>query len=371
MEKGYMYAMEAATRAKDMGVFGAVWIIPPICFIIIVLIILYLSMEVVKGRCKSGSLAPLHGIGKLDKRYQNPLRDYYIKTSYNSCANGGFRNDWVSLCALENVIKQGCRCLDFEVYEVDGRAVVATSDSTKVTEKGTYNSLSIDSVLKTISEKAVSNGMSTTECPNPYDPLLLHFRIKTAHIEVYNQIADAITLHLGSTLLSNEHSYENNGQNLGTEPLDTLMGKVIIMVDKIENNHIRGTKMAELTNIMGKSAFLRSLSYDEIAYTPDMDELIDYNKKNMTFGYPNLSYEAKNYDSTIIAEYGVQMFGMCFQTKDPHLEAYNQLFNTSAFMLKPERLRYQAVTVEEPEKISEDLSYGYKTYETNYYNFDL
>jgi hypothetical protein len=65
------------------------------------------------------------------------------------------------------------------------------------------------------------------------------------------------------------------------------------------------------------------------------------------------------------------MFGMCFQTKDPHLEAYNQLFNTSAFMLKPKKLRYQAVTAEEPKTIDPDLSYGYKTYETNYYNFDL
>jgi hypothetical protein len=346
-------------------------IVPLICVLIIICIIIYLVRQFTKGKCASGALATLNGIGKLDERYQNPLRDYYIKTSYNSCANGKFQNDWVTLCALENVIKQGCRCLDFEVYQVDGRAVVATSNSTKVTEKGTYNSLSIDSVMKTIAEKAVSNGMSTTVCPNPYDPLLLHFRIKSAHIEVYDQIADAITLHLGSKLLSNEHSYENKGENLGSEPLHTLMGKVIIMVDKIESNHIRGTKMAELTNIMGKSAFLRSLSYDEIVYTPDMDELIDYNKKNMTFGHPNLSHKPINHDSTIVANFGVQMFAMCFQHNNPHLEAYNKLFNTSAFMLKPKKLRFQAVTAEDATPIDPELSYGYKTYETNYYNFDL
>ena len=342
-----------------------------ICITIILLIILYLIFQFKKGGCSSVGLAPLQGIGSADKRYTHPLRDYYIKTSYNSCATGEFQNDWVNLCALKNVIKQGCRVLDFEIYQVDGKTVVATSDSTRVTEKGTYNSLSIDSVIKTIAETAVSNSMTSTTCPNPNDPLFLHFRIKSAHIEVYDEIANAINHHLGYKLLSNEYSYENQGKNLGMEPLNSLLGKVIIMVDKIENNHIRATKMEELVNIMGKSAFLRSLSYNDIVYTPDMDELIDYNKKNMTFGYPNLSHKSKNYDSTIIANYGVQMFGMCFQNQDTHLETYNKIFSTSAFQRKRPELRYIPVTAEEPKTMNPDLSYGYKTYETNYYNFDL
>jgi hypothetical protein len=277
---------------------------------------------------------------------------------------------------LENVIKQGCRVLDFEIYQVDGRAVVATSNSTRVTEKGTYNSLSIDSVIKTIADKAVSNSMDSGKvCPNPFDPLFLHFRIKSAHIEVYDDIADAINHHLGYKLLSNEHSYENKGTNLGLEPLNTLLGKVIIMVDKVESNHIRATKMEELTNMMGNSAFLHSLSFNDILYTPDMDEMIDYNKKNMTFGYPNLSHESTNKTDTFkLREAGVQMVAMCFQTNDIHLRTYNTQFDKvegHAFQLKPPELRYIPVTVEEPKTMNPDLSYGYKTYETNYYNFDL
>jgi hypothetical protein len=146
-------------------------------------------------------MAPIKGIGKQDERYKEKLRDYYIKSSYNSCSTGQFKNDWVNLCALENVIKQGCRCLDFEIYEVDGQAVVATSNSTKFTEKGTYNSLSIDSVIKTISEKAVSNSMSTEHCPNPFDPLFLHFRIKSNHVEIYNSVATSLSNYFGKYLL--------------------------------------------------------------------------------------------------------------------------------------------------------------------------
>lgn len=344
-----------------------------LCISIILWIFIYLILEFRKGKCPSGTLAAIKGVGVRDARYKEKLRDYYIKSSYNSCSTGQFQNDWVNICALENVIKQGCRCLDFEVYQVDGETVVATSNSTKFTEKGTYNSLSIDSVVKTISDKAVSNSMSTEHCPNPFDPLFLHFRIKSNHVDVYNDIADALVKHLDSKLLSNRHSYENKGNNLGAETLHSLLGKVIIMVDKVESNHIRATKMEELVNIMGNSAFLHSLPYNDIIHTPDMDEMIDYNKKNMTIGYPNLSYQAKNYNSSIVMQYGVQMPAMCFQTKDSFLQAYNTLFqqNGYAFLLKPEKLRYIPVQVDDGKPIDPNLSYGYKTYSTNYYNFDL
>lgn len=356
----YMIAMKTAEKAEPY--------IFIICVAIVLTIVIYVARQFSKG-CTDGERANLTGIGS---GFNESLRDYYIKTSYNSCSSGEFQNDWVSLCALKNVIKQGCRVLDFEVYQVDGRAVVATSNSTKVTEKGTYNSLSIDSVMKTIADNAVSNSMDSNMCPNPNDPLFLHFRIKSMHTEVYDEIAEAIKNHLGYKLLPNDKSYENNGRNLGAEKLNTMLGKVIILVDKVESNHIRNTKMDELTNMMGNSAFLHSLSYNDIVYSPDMDELIDYNKKNMTFGYPNLSNSCINtVKPQAIMATGTQMMAMCFQNKDVMLETYNRFFNSFAFVLKPEELRYIPVTAKDPEKISEDLSYGYKEYKTNYYNFDL
>ena len=368
MDEVYRIAMETAAVGEKF--------VRPLCTCIIVLILIYLAMQFKKGGCSSVPATTNKGIGSGDPNFQNDLRDYYIKTSYNSCSTGEYQNDWVSLCALENVIKQGCRCLDFEIYQVDGRAVVATSNSTRVTEKGTYNSLSINSVIKTIAEKAVSNSMTSTTCPNPFDPLFLHFRIKSAHIEVYDDIANAIKDHLGYKLLSNEHSYENKGHNLGLEKLNTLLGKVIIMVDKVESNHIRATKMEELTNMMGNSAFLHSLSFNDILYTPDMDEMIDYNKKNMTFGYPNLSHESKNaINSQKIMDFGTHMVAMSFQNQDINLKIYTDTFDKKgggyAFMLKPKHLRYIPVTVKDPKTMDPKLSYGYKTYETNYYNFDL
>ena len=55
------------------------------------------------------------------------LRDYYIKTAYNCCAIGNFKNTYVSTCALKQVIRQGARCLDFEIYSLNDMPVVAVS----------------------------------------------------------------------------------------------------------------------------------------------------------------------------------------------------------------------------------------------------
>ena len=55
------------------------------------------------------------------------LRDYYVKTAYNCCASGQFKNDFVGLCALRTCINQGARCLDFEIYSIDDQPVIAAS----------------------------------------------------------------------------------------------------------------------------------------------------------------------------------------------------------------------------------------------------
>jgi hypothetical protein len=344
-----------------------------VSFVLVVFMGIYVGRQFSKRGCSSVDIAQITGISKRDERFNYKFRDFYIKSSYNSCSSGQFKNDWVDLCALTNVIKQGYRVLDFEVYYVNDKAVVATSNSTKFTEKGTYNSIPIGDVIKVISTQAVSSSMTTDSCPNAFDPLVLHFRIKSTHLEVYNQIADALVQYLDSRLLPNKYSYANNGHNLGMVDLKDMLGKVIIMVDKINNNNIQGTKLEELVNILGGGAFLRSFPYNDVVHTPDMDELVNFNKKNMTITYPNLSYNDSNYNSSIVMQYGVQMGCMCAQNNDVFLQAYTTLFNQAgtAFLLKPENLRYVPVTVDVPPPINPDLSYGYKTHSTNYYSFNL
>ena len=44
------------------------------------------------------------------------LNSVFVKTAYNCCCTGNFKNDYVDTCALENCYNQGARALHFEVY---------------------------------------------------------------------------------------------------------------------------------------------------------------------------------------------------------------------------------------------------------------
>jgi hypothetical protein len=310
----------------------------------------------------------LSSIGIKDPRFNLKLYDYYIKSSYNSCATGNFVNDWVDMCSLKNVIKQGYRLLDFEIYDLNNTAIVSTSDSTKYTIKGTYNYLKLDDVIQHIANNAISMSMSTDECPNASDPLFLHFRIKSNHLDIYNSVANSINVHLSKYLLSSEYSYENHGHNLGNVSLKSLLNKIIIIVDKQNDKLLLSSKLKEYVNIAGNSVFMRVLSYKDVVHTPDMDELIDYNRTKMTICTPD---DANNYNSSISMQYGVQFSCLNAQMNDSLLEANSEIFNEFAFSLKPEKLRKINVTVETVPDPDMNQSYGYKTHKTDYYEFNL
>jgi hypothetical protein len=70
-------------------------------------------------------------------------------------------------------------------------------------------------------------------------------------------------------------------------------------------------------------------------------------------------------------QYGVQFSCLNAQYNDSLLEANNEVFNSYAFSLKPEKLRKIRVTVETVPDPDMSKSYGYKTYKTDYYEFKL
>jgi hypothetical protein len=312
--------------------------------------------------------ASIGSISAKDVAYSQPLRNYQIKSSYNSCASGNFQNDWVDMCALQNAIQQGCRLLDFEVYDIEGETGVAVSSKSVFTEKGVYNWLPIDQVIQGVSTLA----FATATCPNFNDPLFLNFRVKSTHVHVFDDIATALSTYLGPRLLPNKYSYEADGKNITATPLNKFIGKVIVVVDK-SNTLVESSKLDEYMNLGGNSVFCRELSYNDVVFTTDMNELIDFNRKNVTICMPNLSTKAANYDSSVAFPFGVQMCAMCFQTDDDNLTAYNELFNSAghAFIMKPADLLYVPVTVDPLPPLDKSLSYGYTNHASEYYNFNL
>jgi hypothetical protein len=281
------------------------------------------------------------------------LRDYYIKTAYNACSAGKFKNDFVNICALKSVIKQGARCLDFEIYSLHNKPVVATSSATGYYNKETYNSINLEEVLSTINNYAFAN----STCPNPNDPLILNFRIMSNNRIVYDEMAKIIGVSLGSRLLDKSSSHENGGTNIGTNRITDLLGKIIIMVDRT-NPLFQQTKLDEYVNAASGSAFMRSYTYDKVKNIQDMAELTEFNRNNMTIVLPNRTTSCDNPSLALTQVYGCQMTAMSFQCLDDNMKYYNKLFDDAgtSFILKPENLRSKTEVANIPSTPNQELS---------------
>jgi hypothetical protein len=314
------------------------------------------------------SFPKLSSVNFNDNAYSYNLRDYYVKTAYNCCCSGQFKNDYVNECALKTCISQGARVLDFEIYSVNDEPVVATSSIDNYHVKETYNSVKFADAINIVRNYAFSGG----SCPNPNDPLILHFRINSNNEKIYKKMADTIFSNLESRILDKIYSYEYHGRNLGAIPLKEFQGKVIISVDRA-NPLFTSTPLDEYVNIASNSIFLRASRYYDVKYTPDSQELINYNKKNMTLSMPDLSAYDTNVSAALNFKYGCQWVGMCFQNFDSNMEYYDIFFDKvgHAFALKPENLRFVPVTIPEPTPQKPENSFAKRTSATDYYSFSI
>jgi hypothetical protein len=303
-----------------------------------------------------------------NEQFSHNFRDYYIKTAYNCCSSGTFKNDYVNICALKDCIRQGARCLDFEIYSVNNKPVIAVSSQGNFNVKESYNSVSFASAMNIIKDYAFSG----STCPNPGDPLILHFRIMSNNKLIYNDMAKILYNTIEDRLLDKKYSYENHGKNIGLVPLKTLMGKVIIIVDKT-NALFEDTELDEYVNIASNSVFMRALRYHDIRFTPDMQELIEFNKKHMTIALPDLNDKNTNISSSLSMKYGCQFIGMSFQNFDENMEYYDELFDStgSAFILKPDYLRYIPVKIALPVPPNPAYSYKERPIKSDYYSFTI
>jgi hypothetical protein len=296
------------------------------------------------------------------------LFDYYIKTAYNACSGGSYKNDFVDICNLKAVIKQGVRCLDFEIYSINDQPVVATSTSDDYHIKETFNSVSFGEVMSTINNYAFAGGT----CPNPTDPIIVHLRIKSNNQKVYTNMANIFKSY-DSVMLGKEYSFENSGKNLGGIPLLTFKGKIILIVDKINNAYLENQDFLEYVNLTSNSIFMRAYDYYNVKNNPDINELTEYNKRSMTIVLPDNGVNPSNPNGLLARASGCQMVSMRYQLVDNFLMENALFFDRCgyAFCLKPEDLRYKVVTIPMPTPQNPAYSYATRTTSTDYYSFNV
>lgn len=296
------------------------------------------------------------------------LYDYYIKTAFNACSGGSYQNDYVDVCVLKSILKQGVRCLDFEIYNINNVPVVSSSSSNSKNYfvKETFNSVKFSEVMSVISNYAFSGGT----VPNPTDPLIIHLRIKSNEQTIYNNLAKIFKSY-DNIMLGKNYSYENNGKNIGAQPLTSFMNKVILIVDKSNNSYLENKEFMEYVNMTSNSVFMRALSYYDVKNTPDINELEQFNQRCMTIVYPDSGVNPTNPSGMLCRAAGCQMVAMRYQHVDNFLKENAVFFDEGgyAFVLKPENLRYHPVTIPTPTPQNPAYSYQTRTAKSDYYNF--
>jgi hypothetical protein len=362
------------TQIKNLDENFQVYMIATFTFIILIIFIgymIYLSRLQSKEVSYMNNLYPsvngnIRPISSSDPDCSGNLFDYYIKSSFNSCSGGSYKNDFVDIGNLKAVIKQGVRCLDFEVYSVNNQPVVATSTSDNYHVKETFNSVNFANVMDTIQNYAFSGGT----CPNPSDPLFIHIRFKSNNQEMYSNLAKIFKSYT-NIMLGMNYSYEAQGKNLGNVPLLELKNKVGLIVDRSNTAFLENKDLLEYVNLTSNSIFMREYIYYNVKNTPDINELTEYNKRAMTIVLPDSGTNPSNPSGLLCRAAGCQMVAMRYQMVDNFLMENALFFDRAgyAFSLKPPELRYQPVTVPAPTPQLPEYSYATREASSDYYNF--
>tara|TARA_Y100000389_G_C17415538_1_gene493459 strand:+ start:72 stop:1340 length:1269 start_codon:yes stop_codon:yes gene_type:complete len=274
------------------------------------------------------------------------VRNYYVKTAYNCCCGDGYKNNFVNLCALENCIELGARCLDFEIYSYNSEPIVAASTANNNSIKETYNYLLLSDVFDVLNKKC----FNTDDVGSPYEPMFLHFRIMSENSVIYDKIGDYINDRLnvnGNRLLDSKFNYKNSSvtSNITLQKISdpNIMSKFIIIVNTLYSSTLNNSKLANYVNFKSGSSDFKLLRYEDIIAQGSNNQLvINDSHVSLIMVLPNISSDTNNYDPLVCFNNGCQFVGMKFQNLDSNLSGYLKMFRNSGnypFVLKPYKLR--------------------------------
>jgi hypothetical protein len=364
--------IKSITQLKETT---AVFLITIVTFTILLIAILYYIYYNRLKRNECSKMSSIYGdlngkIQSIDnsEQFNYTFKDYYIKTAYNACSGGNYKNDYVDTCVLKYLLKQGVRGLDFEIFSINDQPIVATSTSDSYYVKETFNYVNFVDVMNIIRDYA----FATSTAPNALDPIIIHLRIKSTNQAMYKNFAKLLE-NYDNILLGKDYDSEYYGKNFGNVELKKLMGKVVIIVDRSNNSFLECSEFYKFINMTSNSVFMRALHYYDIKYSPDMGELIEFNKQNMTIGMPDRGSDPENPSSIVMRETGCQLLGMRYQKIDTNIEENDIFFdeNGYAFVLKPENLRYIPVTIDLPPPQNPELAYATRTVQSDFYKFNI
>lgn len=290
------------------------------------------------------------------------LRDYYVKSSYNSFNTDDFDYSTISMDACIHVLSRGCRFIDFEIYSIDNVPVIASSSKNDYSSKKSKNSIPVSEAFEVLGNYA----FSSAKCPNPEDPFFIHMRIMSENITMYNNLETVIkqSKSLSRRLLppkyGMDYGVDGTMKDIGDEPLLDFKNKIILIVDST-NPVYKKTNFYKYVNISSNTFFLSKKTFFDVKNIADANQYKEVNKKNMALVLPIKAVKPKNEGHNGPYTWGCQFVAMCFQesARDEKLSAYESMFDAVgfAFILKPKDLRYIPITIDPPKPPNPNSSF--------------
>ena len=250
------------------------------------------------------------------------LKEYQIFSSWNSCAQS---NNNVSLDQLEKVLLNGCRFLDFEVYFIDEKPVVGFSKG-KYQSNESIQQIDSDDVLPfyDVCRKLVSG-----KCPNPNDPLFLHFRIKSNNVNIFDKMAEAFT---SSGIQEKLPKMKVTKDTI----LSELQNKIIVVVDKTYVPSVDNSKLTDMIQLYSGTSELASFKLQQklvqkarpLSKTTDNETNTD--SLVMVTHEVGIDYDHKNVEKTfekLVIDHSVQIIPHKFYSDDGLLTDYKNFFS--------------------------------------------
>lgn len=321
-------------------------------------------------------------IKNMNKTKNLKLRDYCIKSSYNTAVSGNY----VSTDTISYIISRGVRYLDFEIFYIDLNVlnnnnissianyepVVGYSTDSTYVQLNTLNIILLQDALTTAISKAF---ISST--PNNQDPLIINLRIKSNNQDVYSSVAKCIDNNIYSNLYvdPNDSYVINDGEKANTRNVakkitkDTrifdIMGSLIISLDityfpnyenaicEIKSDNTCKYLLHNYINIENGGSDMILSIYDYLinktTIVPNKDGTTNIDNIYVAVPNPKLNNSNPSFGDLLL-KFGYPIIPYQFYLFDSELEDYEKFFNDnkSAFVPLADSITYFKRNIPKP-----------------------
>lgn len=278
-----------------------------------------------------------------EKILNMPLREFCVKSSFNTACSGTFMNTQ----AIQYVLSRGCRFIDFEVYLVNNILCVGVSSNPLTGSQNitSTNTITLDAALREI----IVSGFSAP-APNPNDPLFVRIRLQSKNIDKRTSgIFKTTAMVIANTLINRLYTETVTSST----PLINIMGKIVLVWDKISSPDYKSeTSLTSLISMesggdsMINNSYNTTLSLSILPPRVHDDEMTSDVKIIRNISPDNNDSDASNPNNIkMIGEYGAQYVCNRFYIKDANLISYEEFFRHSRYAFVPFNIAIPYVTI--------------------------